>query len=519
MKKILYTTFALALILVMGLTACQGTPTAEVTETEAPATEEVMTEEPTEEVVEPVATLRIWADEQRAPVLNELAADFLAEYNVELVVENISGIRDQFLVAAPAGEGPDIIVVAHDQAAAIVASGLAAPVDLGAKAGDFTEEALKAFTYEGVLYGMPYATENLGFFYNTDLVETAPTTWQEVYDISRQLIDEGKIEYGIALAGTSYDAYPWMTSQGGYIFGLDENGDYNPQDVGVGGEGMIAFGNMAKQWADDGILSPNTDNTTAKSMFLNGQIAFFMNGPWELTNLREAGTPFTITTFPDGGVPFLGVQGFMINAFSENILLAEAFLTEYVATEETMLKFVESDPRVPAYVPALEQMTDPDLMLIGEAGVGAQPMPAIPEMGKVWGDWGNALTFILNGEKTPAEAYTFAQEAIVAAIANDTTGMVNIPGSWQIQVDPECEWNPACATTALTLGDDGLYSGTFTIPAGDYEVKVALDGGWDTNYGVDGVAGGDNYMFTVAADGDVTFIYDPETHLLEIVLP
>jgi hypothetical protein len=183
-----------------------------------------------------------------------------------------------------------------------------------------------------------------------------------------------------------------------------------------------------------------------------------------------------------------------------------------------MLKFVENDPRVPAYLPALEKMTDPDLALIAAAGEGAQPMPAIPEMGKVWGDWGNALTFILNGEKTPAEAYTFAQEAIVAAIANDTTGMINIPGDWQKTVS-DCEWDPACAATALTMGDDGMYTGTFTVPAGDYQVKVALDGGWDTNYGVDGVAGGDNYMFTVAADGDVTFIYDPDTHLLEIVLP
>ena len=518
-KKLL----VLSLLVVFSLVfaACKPATEAPVVEepTEAPATEEpteVVTEEP---VVEPVATLRIWADEQRAPVLNDLAADFLAEYNVELVVENISGIRDQFLVAAPAGEGPDLIVVAHDQAAAIVASGLAAPVDLGDKVDQFAPEALKAFTYGGDLYGMPYATENLGFFYNTDLVETPPTTWQEVYDISMDLIDQGLIEYGIVLAGTSYDAYPWMTSQGGYIFGLDDNGDYDPQDVGVGGEGMIAFGEMALQWVNDGILSDNTDNTTAKSMFLNGQVPFFMNGPWELNNLREAGTPFSIAKFPDGGVPFLGVQGFMINAFSENKLLAEAFLTEYVATEETMLKFVENDPRVPAYIPALEQMTDADLALIAEAGEGAQPMPAIPEMGKVWGDWGNALTFILNGEKTPEEAYTFAQEAIVAAIANDTTGMVNVPGSWQVQVDPECDWNPACATTALTMGDDGMYTGTFTIPAGDYEVKVALDGGWDTNYGVDGVAGGDNYMFTVAADGDVTFNFDPETHLLEIVLP
>ncbi len=525
-KRFILLAVILIASIVLGACATQATPepTEEpvVEETEEPVEEPEEpeepepTEEPTEEVVEPSASIRIWADEQRAPVLSDLAEDFLAEYGVELVVENISGIRDQFAVAAPAGEGPDIIIVAHDQAPALIASGLVAPVDLGEKEGDFVQEALDAFTYEGVLYGMPYATENLGFFYNTDYVEEPPTTWEGVKEISQELIDAGTIQFGIVLAGTSYDAYPWMTSQGGYIFGLDENGDYDPMDVGVGSEGMIKFGEMALEWVEAGILSDNTDNATAKSMFTNGDVAFFMNGPWELNNLREAGTPYAITKFPDGGEPFMGVQGFLINAFSENILLAQAFLTEFVATEDTMLAFVENDPRVPAYKPALDKLDDPDLLAIAAAGENAQPMPAIPEMGKVWGDWGNALTFILNGEKTPEEAYTFAQEAIVASIASDTTGMVNLPGSWQSTVS-DCEWDPACADTAMELGDDGLYYATFTIPAGDYEIKVALDGGWDTNYGVDGVAGGDNIMFTVETEGEVQFIYDPETHLLEII--
>jgi hypothetical protein len=44
-----------------------------------------------------------------------------------------------------------------------------------------------------------------------------------------------------------------------------------------------------------------------------------------------------------------------------------------------------------------------------------------------------------------------------------------------------------------------------------------LDGGWTLNYGVDGVTDGDNYTFTMASDGTVTFTYDPETNLLEIV--
>ena len=530
MKK-RYMLMAIALIATLLLGAC-GTPTeAPVVETEAPVVEEPVVEEPvveepTEEPVveepvveEPAATLRIWADEQRAPVLTELGAQFQAEYNVEVVVENIAGIRDQFLVAAPAGEGPDIIVIAHDQLPALTESGLIAELDLGAKAADFDPETLKAYSYEGKLYGMPYARENLGFFYNADVVEEVPTTWQGVYDLSRELIDAGEVQFGIVLAGTSYDAYPWMTSQGGYVFGLDENGDYNPEDVGVGSEGMIKFGEMALQWKEDGILSDNLDNTTAKSMFLNGDVAFFMNGPWEINNLKESGLNFGIAKFPDGGYPFMGVQGFAVNAMSENILLAQAFLTEFVATEDAMMALYEADPRAIAYTPAAEKIDDPYLKGIAEAGENAVAMPAIPEMGKVWGDWGNALTFVFDGSKTPEEAYTFAQEAIVAAIGLDTTGMINLPGSWQSAAGFACEWDPKCPDTVMTLGDDGLYTATFAIPAGDYEIKVAHDGGWDTNYGVDGVAGGDNILFTVPADGDVTFTYDPETHLLDIVLP
>jgi maltose-binding protein MalE len=532
MKKS-YLLFAIVVIASMVLAACAA-PTAAPTKapvvepTKAPVVEPTKAPvvEPTKApVVEPTkapepvtASLRIWADEQRAPVLNELAAKFKATYNMDLVVENVSTIRDSFITAAPAGEGPDIIIVAHDQAAQLVASGLVAPLDLGAKAKDFSEAALKAFTYNGKLYGMPYATENLGFFYNKNLVEKAPTTWQEVYDISKKLIADKKVEFGMVLAGTSYDAYPWMTSQGGYIFGRNAAGDYDPTDLGIGKEGMIKFATMAKKWVDDKVLSPNLDNTTAKSMFLKGQVAFLMNGPWELNNLRKEGTPYAVAAFPDGGQPFMGVQGFLVNSFSKNVLLAQTFLTEFIATEETMLALEKADPRVPAYLPALAKLDDADLTKIAEAGKDAQPMPAIPEMGKVWTAWGDALTFVFKGEKTPEEAYKFAADTISKEIAANTKGMVNVPGSWQAKATAaKCaDWTPACPETALTE-KDGKWVGTFKIPAGDYEVKVALDGGWDTAYGVGG--GGDNYKFTVAKDGDVTFTFDPATKLLDIKLP
>ena len=68
----------------------------------------------------------------------------------------------------------------------------------------------------------------------------------------------------------------------------------------------------------------------------------------------------------------------------------------------------------------------------------------------------------------------------------------------------------------MTDNGDGTYSATFDLPAGDYEAKVALDSTWDVNYGVDGERDGPNYMFTMDADGSVTFTYNSDDNTLAI---
>jgi len=500
-------------------------PVEEPTEVEAEPTE---AEEPTEEATEAEAppaqaeaTLRIWADDTRTPILLGLAEEFLAEYNVELIVEDlgrVQDIRSQVLIAVPAGEGPDIYLGVHDWLGALVESGLAAPIDLGDKRDQFVESTLEAFTYtDGNLYGLPYASENLGFFYNTELVPEPPTTWDEVLEIGRQLKAEGKVQYAIAAAdGGGYNTLPIQTAFGGYVFGTTESGAWNPSDVGLDSEGMIA----AAQWMADAAaegLMPNTfDYETAHSLFETGQIPFLMAGPWALDRIRASGVPYAITTFPDGGVPFLGVQGFLVNPFSENVLLAQAFLTEFVATEELMQELYETGLRPSAFKSVLEKTDDPDLAAMGEAGIDAMPMPNIPEMGSMWSAWDNGLSLALSGEQSAAEAMADAAEQVRALIAGALVGMVNLPGSYQDQAGCGAQWDPACQATAMEQGDDGLYRLTVEIPAGDYEFKVALDGDWKVNYGSDGALDGPNYTLSLAADSTVTFIYDPETHLVEV---
>jgi maltose/maltodextrin transport system substrate-binding protein/arabinogalactan oligomer/maltooligosaccharide transport system substrate-binding protein len=369
-------------------------------------------------------TLTIWADDTRAPVLEALGADFEAEYGVRIVVtqKEFGGIRDDLKVAGPAGEGPDIIIGAHDWLGELVENGLLAEIDLGAMADQFLPAAVQAFTYDGVLYGMPYATENVAFVYNSELVPDPPTTWTEVEELSAQIEEAGAAPQGfIHQESDPYHFFPIMTSFGGYVFGQSEEG-YNPEDVGIDSEGSLA----AAQWLDNMYKAGHLKTGAAvnydimHAQFGAGEAAMMITGPWALPAIRESGVSFAVTNIPgetQEAQPFLGVQGFMISAFSQDPLLAQTFLQEFVATEETMQAIFDADPRPSAFLPVREAIEDPELAAFAEAGTNGLPMPAIPEMSAVWTAWGNALTLIGQQRADAEQAFMDAAEQIRTLIA------------------------------------------------------------------------------------------------------
>lgn len=462
--------------------------------------------------------LTIWVDQGLSAVMQELAAAYETTHPVDVIVENHDAILDDFLAAAPAGTGPDIAVFAHDRVAQLYGDGLLSSIDLSGLEQDFVQTSLDAMTIVGDLYALPYAVENLAMFYNTDLVETPPTTWDDLHTLGLALQGAGSVTWGFSLPGTTYDAYPLMTSNGGYVFGKNPDGSWNTDDLGVGSAGMISFGEMVNNWNLEGFLNPNVDWQEAHDLFKSGEVPWIIAGPWALDQIRASGVPYAIHNFPSG-FPFLGVRGFVINSFSTKQTLAASFLTEFIADIYPMTRLYEAENRPPAYIPVLETITDPDMAAFGQVAADAEPMPNIPEMGCVWVPWDNALWFILGGTKTPTEAYTDAHNEIRSCIDDPQLGMVNVPGSYQSEVGCAMDWQPGCDLTALTEGGDGLYRGTFSVPAGDYECKVALNGTWNESYGAGGERDGANIPFSMSVDGEVSFTYHPDTHILDILVP
>ena len=93
-----------------------------------------------------------------------------------------------------------------------------------------------------------------------------------------------------------------------------------------------------------------------------------------------------------------------------------------------------------------------------------------------------------------------------AAAADRTFALV---GSLQNELGCVDDWKPDCAETELAATDTaGVYAAEFTVPAGTYEYKVAVNDGWTENYGADGVLDGPNIPLTIAGPATLRFVFD-----------
>ena len=90
---------------------------------------------------------------------------------------------------------------------------------------------------------------------------------------------------------------------------------------------------------------------------------------------------------------------------------------------------------------------------------------------------------------------------------------VTIAGSLQSEIGCAGDWDPACAASHLTYdSSDDVWQGSWSLPAGNYEYKAALNDTWDENYGLHAVPGGANIPLALGADSTVKFYYDHKSH-------
>ncbi|GAB3927422.1 hypothetical protein GCM10029976_023590 [Kribbella albertanoniae] len=92
--------------------------------------------------------------------------------------------------------------------------------------------------------------------------------------------------------------------------------------------------------------------------------------------------------------------------------------------------------------------------------------------------------------------------------------LITLAGSLQSELGCPGDWDPAC--TASSLGTAAPYTKVFDVPAGSYEYKVTVNGGWDENYGAGGVLNGPNIPLRIEGPAKLSFSYDDKTHVVSV---
>lgn len=375
------------------------------------------------------ADLVIWADANRAPLLTKYAAQFGEENGITVAVQIAAETRKQFGDATKVGKGPDIVVGAHDWLGELVQNGTVAPIQLDdATAAKFAPAAVAASKYDGQNYGVPFSIENIALVRNTDLAPDAPATLDDLLTAAKAAkAKDSKVsvllDQPVGKTGNAYYTFPWLSAYGGGIFGVKDNGDYDPDKVIVNSAESLKGAEQLAKMGKDKVLSTNVGDDNAEGIFTGGKSPFFITGPWSIPNIKKAGINYGISPLPslpggDAMQPFLGVQLFYVSAKANNATLAQEFVTNYVPTKDFQLAMYEAGGRPPALTEAYDEVAaaDPDVKAWYEAGKDGKPMPNIPAMNSVWGPLGQAAADVISGKAEPKARFDAAQKEIEKAI-------------------------------------------------------------------------------------------------------
>lgn len=374
------------------------------------------------------ADLVIWTDDLKIDGVTKIAEAFGEAQGISVTVQAVTDLQANFVTANGAGNGPDVVVGAHDWLGNLVQNGAVEPLQLTAEQlAGYSPKAVEAVTYDDKLYAVPYGIEALALYRNTDLVPDEPANLDEAIAAGEAAAKKNpKVKVPFALPvgelGDAYHMQPILTSMGGYLFGTTKDGDEDPNDLGIGGPGSIAAAEKIAQLGEKGAkvlrTSVSTDNNIAQ--FTEGSAAFLVSGPWALPDVRNAGVKYAIQPIPgfageEPAKPFMGAQSFMVASAAKNPAFAQEFIATGVNNEDAMRTLQELTGLPPALTAVQEGLDDKDIALFAEAANQANPMPAIPAMSAVWEPLGKAYAAIVGGanpEKTMKDTGDTIRSAI-----------------------------------------------------------------------------------------------------------
>jgi multiple sugar transport system substrate-binding protein len=185
---------------------------------------------------------------------------------------------------------------------------------------DFYPTIRRIASFDGQTYAIGFDVAPTVLYYNKTLLDangitppspTEPMTWAAFRELAIEL-SKPKDQYGFTCSPAIDDLVSWIYSAGGNVM----NDDASASALGAP-EALYAIDFVVGLFVRDRVTPPITNLVTESSLanFLEGNVAFMQNGPWQVVNTRKAEFEWDIVPFPAGPVgstPRVSGSGFSI---------------------------------------------------------------------------------------------------------------------------------------------------------------------------------------------------------------
>ncbi len=313
------------------------------------------------------------------PIVDDVAADFKDRTGTEIEVVSLaySDVFNRIVTSVRGGADIDVVYVDTVWPAQLARSEILVPVtDVVTEdmRGGIVPALFDQLSWNGELWAVPFNNQSKWLFYNRELLAAAgydapPETWAELEEMSRRMMSDGSIEFGIAWGwdqseGLIADAtavmaglgLTWQDADGNWVFDTPEMRealDWMVASIGEGG------------FADPASISQN-DRLTLNP-FMAGDTAFVTNWAfaWGLIqnpDESEVVDKVGITVIPgneavrSGSVT--GGGGFGVTTASDTPDLAKRFV-QYMLEQDVQERALDLQQNMPVWT---DMYSDTDIL-------------------------------------------------------------------------------------------------------------------------------------------------------------
>lgn len=351
--------------------------------------------------------LQLWTRaDSSLPLIREAAARFTARTGIGVDVSAPPGMLDRFQALAQTGQGPDLLIWAHDRIGEWVDMGLLEPIQPSpALRRSLLEKGWQGFSRHGQLWGWPLELEAPSLILNSALVQQAPRTLDEILVIEQRLQGRGihaiKWDYMNAY-------YSWPMLDPG-LTALFPGGQLHA--AGAAQPAVRQRLERLHAWMAAGGMPFSADYIDMEREFNDGRLAMMVAGPWAWDNLRRSQIRYALAPVPGiSGAPapsFVGVVGVMLSRSSLHKDAARKFVQEVLLDADMQQRLYRGAgfTGVPSHRQAVRALWhDPLLRQQARIVNGGVLMPNRPEMRRVWSVLGSALFNVGHARQTPGAA-------------------------------------------------------------------------------------------------------------------